>query len=430
MYKKILISVAFLLFIITNISAQNSTSSPYSRYGIGDLTFSGLAVNASMGKTAIGKQNPYNINPLNPASYSSFVANSFIFDVGYLHKLNQTKTSESSWISNNSNLQYMVAGFAVKKWWGTSFGVLPISTIGYEFKTEDSLFVSDGYSKIYQLYEGEGGLNKFYWGNSFEATKNLSIGINLNYNFGSIDRNSYSEVKDAKYSNFTDAKHRYLVKGFNYNLGLQYCDSLKSKKDTTISKLVFTAGLVFDNSSKLNTLNTLMIYQEQSINNNASSDTIINDTLTGEKLMLPRNYGAGFSVKFNQKLTFSADYYIQNWSAITIFDENYKLLNSSSLGIGFDYCIKEYSKSHYYETIHYRVGGFYENSSINVKDQQIKKYGVTFGAGFPIKSSIINVGFELGTRGTTDFNLAKENYVLLNLDFSLYELWFVKSKFY
>jgi len=432
MCKKILVSVAFFLFLITNINAQNSTSSPYSRYGIGDLSFNGLGNNASMGRTAIGKQNPGVINPLNPASYSSFYLNSFVFDVGYLHRFNQSQTLENKWITNNSNLQYIVAGFAVKKWWGTSFGVLPISTIGYNLSSEDSLFVKDGYTKITNNYRGEGGLNKFYWGNSFQPINNLSIGINLNYNFGSIDRNTTTQIVENtgfKYLNYTDVIHRYLVKGFNYNLGLQYCDSLKSKKDTSRTALVFTAGIVFDNTSKLNTFNTLKIYQEMSLNNNPFSDTLINDTLEGSKLMLPQNIGAGFSLKFNQKLTFAADYYIQNWSKISIFDENYKLLNSSLLGVGFEYCNNEYS-TRYLKTLRFRAGGFYENTYVSIKDQQIKKYGVTLGMGLPIKSSILNFGLEFGTRGTTDFELVKENYILFNLDFSLYELWFVKSKYY
>jgi hypothetical protein len=42
--------------------------------------------------------------------------------------------------------------------------------------------------------------------------------------------------------------------------------------------------------------------------------------------------------------------------------------------------------------------------------------------------SNINVGFELGRRGTTDANLIEESYFKINLGLSLNARWFVKTK--
>jgi hypothetical protein len=429
MYRKIFVSIALILLSVVILKAQLSTSSPYSRYGIGDLSYKGLGRTMSLGHCANGIQNPYNINPVNPASYSAFMPNSFIFEIGAIHKFTYFETNENNWYTNNSNLDYLVAGFAVKSWWGTSFGMQPVSSVGYSLESSDSLFVDDGYSNIDQKYFGEGGLNKFYWGNSFQPIKNISIGFNISYIFGSADRNTETLISQTDYYAITQEFHRYLIKGLNYNFGLQFTDSLSSKKDTTKNSLIYTLGFTFDNGSSINAFDTRQIIRQIGINSNVFRDTLVNDTLEKTKVMLPQSIGAGISLKFNQQFTVAADYSIENWKGLTIFNDNYTMFNSSFLGLGLEYCNNEYSTI-YKKTFRYRLGGYYQKTHLNIKEQQINQYGVTLGLGLTIKSSILNLGFEFGARGTTDFNLVKESYILFNLNFSLYDVWFVKSKFF
>ena len=48
-----------------------------------------------------------------------------------------------------------------------------------------------------------------------------------------------------------------------------------------------------------------------------------------------------------------------------------------------------------------------------------------------LKTSLsnLNLGLEFGKKGTTSNNLVQENYIILNIGFSLNDKWFVKSKF-
>ncbi len=68
----------FCIIFSTTAFAQLGTSSPYSRFGLGDLQgnvfpeYNGLGG----GGTAISSEN--SVNPSNPATYTSFKANSFI----------------------------------------------------------------------------------------------------------------------------------------------------------------------------------------------------------------------------------------------------------------------------------------------------------------------------------------------------------------
>ena len=68
MIKKINLAL-FLLFSIVTI-AQQSTSSPYSFYGIGDVRFKGTAENRLMGGVSVFPDSIH-VNIQNPASYAS-----------------------------------------------------------------------------------------------------------------------------------------------------------------------------------------------------------------------------------------------------------------------------------------------------------------------------------------------------------------------
>jgi hypothetical protein len=85
----------------------------------------------------------------------------------------------------------------------------------------------------------------------------------------------------------------------------------------------------------------------------------------------------------------------------------------------------------YHNYIAYRVGGYFSNYYLEVNGHQLEDYGMTFGVGLPVRSlkSSINLAFTLGTRGTTEYNLVKENYGIITFNVTLHDLWFRKRRF-
>ena len=79
----------------------------------------------------------------------------------------------------------------------------------------------------------------------------------------------------------------------------------------------------------------------------------------------------------------------------------------------------------------YRLGGYYSNYYLEVNETQLEDYGITFGLGLPVRTlkSSINLAFTLGTRGTTQYNLVKENYGIITFNVTLHDLWFRKRRF-
>lgn len=66
----------------TIVSAQISTNSPYTRYGLGDMFDQSFTNNSAMGGVGYALRTSEHINAMNPASYTAVDSLSFIFDVG------------------------------------------------------------------------------------------------------------------------------------------------------------------------------------------------------------------------------------------------------------------------------------------------------------------------------------------------------------
>src|SRR5687768_11474127 len=87
-FRKLLLLLAGALSWFSAISQTGSTS-PYSRYGIGDIISEGFANQAGMGGLGAGLASPFNINFVNPASY---IADSIIvFELGARGEVRQLK---------------------------------------------------------------------------------------------------------------------------------------------------------------------------------------------------------------------------------------------------------------------------------------------------------------------------------------------------
>ena len=74
---------ACLLWIMATITmAQTSTNSPYTRYGLGELSDQHFGNSKAMGGIAYGLRNGSQVNAANPASYTAVDSLTFIFDAG------------------------------------------------------------------------------------------------------------------------------------------------------------------------------------------------------------------------------------------------------------------------------------------------------------------------------------------------------------
>ena len=420
--NKSFFTLIFLCFC-GSLLAQNQINSPYSRFGIGDLQSNILSEYAAMGGSSIGSYNPNIVNPYNPASYSAFKANSFIFSTGGAHQTTKMKTIDLEQTTNNSSFSHLILGFPINKKIGMSAGLLPFSNIGYHI--EDSEIHPD-LGNINYSYNGDGGLNILYVGAAYHLAENLSFGANANYLFGGLNRNKKVIFSDGETYN-TRKTSSISAKGFFYQLGLQYYGDINDKTH-------FTLGFTANNNAEISAKRSVLTetYEFVSSIYEIVKDTIEN-TSTGftSNMVLPKNIGVGFSLDMNNKWLFMADLSMQDWSEYRMFGESDSLANSMKLSGGLQFTPDKMSVNKYWKLIKFRFGGKFQKSYLQLHNTQLNERSVTFGFGLPLRKtkSEINLSAEMGERGTTNNNLIKEQFFRFQIGLSLKDVWFVKRKY-
>ncbi len=443
MFNKLKFILILLSFFAAGLAtAQQITNSPYSRYGLGDLYTPGFGNNIAMGGTGIALSTPMYLNMLNPAGNTNLMMQRFVFDVGLDTKFTTTESSVGSQKNNNTTFKYLAGGFAAKPWMFFNFMLTPYSSVGYSFS--DTVKIDDSFGTTHSFAttsKGSGGLNKVSVSAAFKFLKMFSMGVTGSYIFGSLDRTStvssvgteliYNPGSTTKYTTaYTSSssyKSRYIITGFNYDLGFLFSKSIRSKKDTLRNALKFNAGLTFSNESKINARDELFIYKYNTLT--AVTDTVANDTIAKGKITLPQSIGVGVSLEFNEMFTICGDYKMQDWSSFSIEGEdNTPLGKNISYSFGAQFVQDKYS-SRYYKTINYRFGLYTSDSYLSLNGKTIKDQGITFGLGLPIKTLVMNISCNFGKRGTTEHNLYQEKYFLLHFNVTAHDVWFVKRKF-
>ena len=130
MIKKLFICASVVIFSFA--TAQQSTSSPYSFYGLGSLKFKGTVENQSMGGIRVYSDSIH-INLRNPASYagSNLVlynneSRPVKFSLGTSFSSTTVETPATSDSYGSSSIDYLAVAFPIKKF-GVGFGILPYS---------------------------------------------------------------------------------------------------------------------------------------------------------------------------------------------------------------------------------------------------------------------------------------------------------------
>ena len=409
-------TLLFFIFISESLIAQQS-SSPYSRFGLGDLKSQFSPVFNSLGGGGFAINDSKVINPFSPATYSSFESNSFLFSTGLNNELVNIESNDESQTLNNLSLSHITFGFPLTNKIGSSFGIIPYSSVGYSMQSRDENYNAD------MLYNGDGGISKVYAGGSLELHKNLSVGANASYLFGGLNRRKKLEFDDETIFN-SRSNSQINVKGLFYEVGAIFSKQLEGDK-SSISIAFNTSNTSEIKAKRSNLVETFEYSGEYEI----VKDTFVNSVVKGD-MILPRytNFGLSYT---RDKWLFVFDYSTQNWSEYELLGESDSLVNSKRISGGFQFTPDISSVNQFYKRCHYRLGIALNTTPLQINNTQLEDKSISFGLGIPIKKnrSTYDLSIIFGQRGTTNNNLLKENYVKIGLNMSFEGIWFVKQKY-
>ena len=130
--------LSLFLIICSVATAQDGTYgaySPYSIFGIGDISKEGTAYNKSMGGVGIASRNNRFINYLNPAAVTARDSLPFMADFGLQQSNNIYKQGDIRSAHNTFNIYDFVMSFPI--WRSSAFmvGITPYSDVGYDFSS-------------------------------------------------------------------------------------------------------------------------------------------------------------------------------------------------------------------------------------------------------------------------------------------------------
>lgn len=424
MYKRINY-IAAILVLVCGLSAQAqvTTSSPYSRYGLGNIKGSLLPQLRAMGgiSTAVNSITGFNnINMQNPASYSAITLTTI--DVGMSAGLTSLTRNNLSETSFNATFSHLAFAIPVSRRSALSFGILPYSDLGYSYRNT----VKIDTTSVDQLYEGEGGLSKAYIGYGYRIGDHLRIGANAEYIFGNLQTTRATEYALAGAIN-AKLQNKNSVGGLNVSYGIQYDFNVGKRTSVTL-------GYSGSNSGKLNSNQTFFAtqYTRDAAGNESTALDTLNSVDNGKSnLTLPLTHNFGISIKQSDKWLIGADFRMSKWAATTINNVNSGLQDSWGASLGGQWTPDATSYNSYMKRIDYRLGVNYDKTYIQINNQDIKQMGASLGFGFPLPSANagsafykINFTTEVGQRGTVSNNLVKEKFINFHLGFTLNDTWF------
>jgi hypothetical protein len=411
-----------------SLYAQGQGNTPYSVFGFGELAEQSNTSQDMMGGTGASFSNGFYLNQINPALV---VKNRTASGYKYV-SLNVEFKGNSRTISNQNssqnefgfNLNNLSLTSAITENWAMGLALQPYSMVDY--KTVITKPVVGGSGEVATFENSlSGGISRISYINSFRLFKNLYLGAEGHYNFGTIRKDSSSYLFNNT-ANQLRTNSRYNVRGLSYKVGVAYQQKLSEKWK-------LNAGVVMERSAELQTelLKTFAPYSDLGTGPylTRSPDTLM---LVTFPITTPTQYRFGISLESQFHWIFAADYHNTRWSGHKNLDKiaEQTLQNTEEYKFGIEY-LPNSNSTKYFNQVFYRVGFATGNGPYVINGQQIKDQRVTFGISMPMgfrNPCYVNMGIALGNRGVITNNLIRENYIRFSLSMNLMGPWYIKPR--
>lgn len=419
------------MFLAWNITflGQVTNQSPYSFFGIGESNQQISVASAGMGGISVALNRTHELNFANPALLSNVQFT--LFDIGVKTQFLTLKDASQTQNSSFTSLSYLTAGFPITKKMGFMVGLQPNSNVGYNISQE--IYDTDDEILEANLFNGNGGTNRFFMGVGFQAWKGLSIGAETEFIFGSIENNVINQRADTQL--YTRYRNQSQINGVGFKLGGAYQTEIKKGLELNIESSVKLANDIHTESD-----NVFYTFLYSTYGTESPQDTLFSNESVKGKISRPLAFHSGIGIGNPDIWYAGIEYNMQNaleFDTELMSNSKIKYTNRSQISLGGYYLPKKNSISSYWQRVIYRAGVRFENPGISLDVDgpansftEMKDFGISFGLGLPVGNQLtrLNVSVEYGKRGETSQGLIQENYVNLRLGLNLAEKWFQKSK--
>lgn len=436
MIKKILSSL-FLAIVLLSTGIQSYAQegaytgyTPYSIFGVGDLSQQGSSYNRAMGGVGIATRNKKYINYLNPAAVTARDSLSFMADMSLQQTNKIISQGDLKTVNNTFNINDIAISFPLYKSSAMLLGISPYSSTGYGYSsrlddpnivgnTGEAVYYSGGSGDIYQLFADAGVT---FW-------KRLSLGVEGKFLFGSLDKQNIFKFANPGYSNISSG-YSIMLRGGTAKLGVQY-------EQPVGDRLTIGAGATY--SFKSNLRGYIEDYKYAAGTSQSDTLKFVRDTLANSpgRVNIPSEFGIGLSLNSADRWRAEVNYTRSDWTKSGMDKvpgmavEGASVFSTSvaeSYRAGFEIVPNINDIRYYYRRVAYRAGLYYEKAYYALDGNQIRNYGLTVGASLPVFRyyNAVNLSMDLGQRASLSGNMIRERYVNFTIGFNFFDIWFRK----
>ena len=427
--------LSVFLIIGVCVYAQDGTYgaySPYSIYGIGDISQEGSAFNKSMGGVGLATRNRRFINYMNPAAVTARDSLSFMADFGLEQNNKIYRQGDLRSAHNTFNIHNFVMTFPIYRSSAFMVGITPFSDVGYDFssiETDPNIIAQTG-NISYDSY-GTGSVYQVFAGAGVTFWKRLSLGAEAIYYFGNIDKVTNMDYSNSSYRSLNSGSD-LMIRGTTGKFGLQY----EQKLGGDVSMII---GATYRLSTSLK--GTALNYRYA--NQDSVTDTLRNDVVDFSKagLKFADELGVGISLKGGEKWSAEFNYLRSDWRnsgfdsangfSVKSDTETFSSTVSQSFRAGFEIVPNRNDIRYYLRKCAYRAGVYYDQSYYKLNGNSVNSMGVTLGVTLPVFRLYngLTLGVDLGQRASTRNNMIRERYAKFVIGFNIHDIWFQKVQY-
>ncbi|UJF29682.1 hypothetical protein L0B70_12710 [Kaistella sp. 97-N-M2] len=413
-----LAAVGFLM------NAQTIGNSPYAAFGIGDVKYDNTTdVNAMGGiSTAYIWDFNNNFNFSNPAANKNLELTTIKVEGTNENNFFKSNYDDLKATKHSSYLSNITIAFPLSPKVKFGLGYQPYSSKKYSVLNTETLSTGGGKAS---LFTGEGTISTVQAALSYQISPQFGVGLRSNFYFGNLYDINELTYSTAELINGYETKNK--IKTFNFTLGTAYQKVLENDK-----KLTLGATYTFGNTGQMETryVNSTYFYTPGQVKNNVS---IIDEQTSEDKNLIPMEFSLGAGYGKDGKWFWGTQVDYKKGETIQFLGQPFANENSYKIAAGGWYIPNYNNFRSYFSRVTYRYGAYYEKGNLSFMGTDINKFALTGGVSLPFENkgasrmSGIDLGIELGKRGTLDNNMVRQNFVNLRIGLNFADKWFRKT---
>ena len=430
LHRLILVAVLAACAAVSAHAQATGTYTPFSIYGVGDLSQPGSAYSKTMGGTGVALRNNRYLNLINPAAVTARDTLAFMADFSLYSDNKMFDQDGIRSASNTFNINDLAMSFPIWRKSAMMVGVMPFSDtgFGYSFDYTDPQLIGQTGNLTYSA-TGTGGIYKAFAAAGVTLFKRLSLGVQWNYYFGKIEKQYTTTFNDASYNGVLNGTTGEIT-GNGFIFGVQYEQPVGTKHALTV-------GATY--SLPVNLKGTMESYRYSA--GSAASDTLyykVDQLGLDSKVQIPSEIAVGVSFQERGRWVATFDYSRSDWSGSGLDASRgftasrlFSATTAQTFRAGFEIVPNRNDIRYYFNHVAYRVGAYHKQEYYLLAGKQVTSTGITLGVTLPIVNNYngFTVGIDLGQRGSLGGEMIRERYFNISLGFNLFDIWFRKPQY-